>query len=191
MKLNRLVQIAVFSIVALAISVGVLFAQSDEAQAEIIRVDVAEDGSSFVFDPSLTFEDGMPAYGSSFVTNGYIYPEGTLNGSNGVLEDGSPEFPDLVLGEWTCFGSFVGDGMYTESGAMVITNQVFSFYGDDGQSTIVSTGFELADIDVAVDRAITGGTGLYNGFSGTQTQSLLGFTDYMGVNLRVELAHSN
>lgn len=191
MKLNRLIQIAVFSMLALAMSVGVLFAQSAEAQSEIIRVDVAEDGSSFAFDPSITYEDGMPAYGTSFVTKGYIYPEGTLNGSNGVLEDGSPEFPELVLGEWTCFGTFVGDGMYTETGNIVITNQVFSFYGDDGASTIVSTGFELADIDVAVERAVTGGTGMYNGFAGTQTQSLLGFTDYMGVNLRIEIAQSN
>lgn len=191
MKLNRLIQIAVFSILALAISVGVLFAQSDEVQADSIRVDVAEDGNSFVFDPSVAFEDGMPAYGTSFVTKGYIYPEGTLNGSNGVLEDGSPEFPDQVLGEWTCFGTFVGEGMYTETGNIVITNQVFSFYGEDSDSTIVSTGFELADIDVPVERAVTGGTGLYNGFAGTQIQSLLGFTDYMGVNLRIEIAPSS
>ena len=190
MKLNRLFQFTLFSLLILVTGVTALLAQSDSQQADVMRVDVVENGARFVFDPSITFEDGMPAYGSNFVTEGYIYPEGTLNGSNGVLEDGSPEFPDLVLGEWTCFGAFVGDGMYTESGNLVITNQVFSFYGEDGNSTLVSTGFELIDIDVPVERAITGGTGAYNGASGTQTQELLGFTDYMGVNLRIELAQN-
>lgn len=191
MKLNRLYKFTLFSLLILVTGVTVLFAQSDEQPANVMRVDVVENAARFAFDPSITYEDGMPAYGTSFVTEGYIYPEGTLNGSNGVLEDGSPEFPDLVLGKWTCFGAFVGEGMYTESGEVVITNQVFSFYGEDGNSTIISTGFELIDIDVPVERAITGGTGTYNGAAGTQTQELLGFTDYMGVNLRVELAQSN
>ena len=35
----------------------------------------------------------MPAYGNPFVTEGYLYPSGTLGGSNGVLPDGRPEFP--------------------------------------------------------------------------------------------------
>lgn len=191
MKLNRLFQITILSIVALVVGATVLFAQSENQPADVVRVDVVENAARFAFDPSITYEDGMPAYGASFVTEGYIYPEGTLDGNNGVLEDGSPEFPELVLGKWTCFGAFVGEGMYTESGELVITNQVFSFYGEDGNSTIISTGFELIDIDVPIERAITGGTGTYNGAAGTQTQVLLGFTEYMGVNLRVELAQSN
>ena len=191
MKLNRLFQFTLFSLLILVTGVTALLAQSEDQEANVMRVDVAEDGARFVFDPSITHEDGMPAYGTSFVTEGYIYPEGTLNGSNGILEDGSPEFPELVLGEWTCFGAFVGEGMYTESGNLVITNQIFSFYGEDSTSTIISTGFELIDIDVPVERAITGGTGMYNGFAGTQTQELLGFTEYMGVNLRIEIAHSS
>jgi hypothetical protein len=39
-------------------------------------------------------EDDLPAYGNSFITQGYIYEYGTLNGSNGVLPNGKPEFPD-------------------------------------------------------------------------------------------------
>ncbi len=51
----------------------------------------------------------MPAYGNSFVTRGYIYPEGTLDDSSGVLPNGEPEFLDQVIGEWSCRGWFVGD----------------------------------------------------------------------------------
>ncbi len=199
MKFNRLFQLIIITVFALATGVTVMFAQSENQpatqsgaeQAHVINVDVAENATRFAFDSSITYEDGMPAYGTSFVTEGYIYPVDTLNGSNGVLEDGSPEFPELVLGEWTCFGTFVGEGMYTEAGEVVITNQVFVFYGEDGNSTIVSTGFELIDIGVQVERAITGGTGMYDGMTGTQSQQLLGFTEQMGVNLRIELDLDN
>ncbi|MEM7711368.1 MAG: hypothetical protein AAF264_11595, partial [Pseudomonadota bacterium] len=84
--------------------------------------DVAEDISRFVYADAPVFDDGMPAYGNAFVTQGYIYPAGTLNsGVEGTLPNGEPAFPDLVIGEWTCDGYFVGDGMRTETGALVIT----------------------------------------------------------------------
>jgi hypothetical protein len=87
----------------------------------VLRFDVAEDGTHFVFDPDLTDGDGMPGYGTSFITHGYIYPAGTLSESNGVNADGSPEFPDQVLGEWVCRGWFVGEGMRTWSGLFVLS----------------------------------------------------------------------
>jgi hypothetical protein len=124
----------------------------------------------------------MPQYGTPFVTQGYIYPEGTLDGSNGVLPNGEPEFPDLVLGEWTCYGYMIGDGAHTTTGEWVISTQVYQF--EDG--TIVTSGFELVDFEEPIARAITGGTGAYAGASGEQMQVLHGFTDQMGVNLTVE-----
>jgi hypothetical protein len=93
----------------------------------ILRFDVAEDASRFVFAPQPFYEDGMPAYGNAFVTQGYIYPEGTLDGGNGALADGQAEFPELVLGEWTCRGWFVGDAAHATTGPMVITTQVYGF----------------------------------------------------------------
>ena len=85
----------------------------------------------------------MPAYGNPFVTQGYVYPAGTLSEGNGV-PDGSPEFPDKVIGEWSCEGFFIGDGAHTTEGAWVYTTQLFAF-GDDpdtGAETIVVTGYE-------------------------------------------------
>ena len=61
-----------------------------------VEVEVAEDGTRFVFDEAPLLENGYPAYGNAFVTQGYIYPAGTLDGTNGVNADGSPEFPELV-----------------------------------------------------------------------------------------------
>jgi hypothetical protein len=152
----------------------------------VLRFDVAEDATRFVFDPDLLHDDGMPAYGASFVTQGYIYPAGTLDASNGVNADGSPEFPDLVLGEWVCRGWFIGDGAHTTSGAWVVTTQIHSFGSSVGEATIVSDGYELSDMGMMAARAVTGGTGPFAGATGVGRQTLLGFNAVEGVNLQFE-----
>jgi hypothetical protein len=153
----------------------------------VLRFDMAEDGTHFVFDPDLTDGDGLPGYGTSFVTHGYIYPAGTLSESNGVNADGSPEFPDQVLGEWVCRGWFVGEGMRTTTGAMVVTTQLYSFGDAPGEAMLSSDGYELADVGVEVARAITGGTGSFVGAGGEARQILLGFNATEGVNLQYEI----
>ncbi len=153
----------------------------------VIRFEVAEDGTHFVYDPDLAHEDGMPAYGASFITRGYIYPAGTLTEGNGVNPDGSPEFPEKVLGEWICRGWMVGEGMRTTTGAMVITTQLYSFGDEQGSAMLVSDGHELADVGVEITRAITGGTGTFTGAGGEARQALLGLNATEGVNLQYEL----
>ncbi|HEX5165674.1 MAG TPA: hypothetical protein VFV93_09785 [Thermomicrobiales bacterium] len=153
----------------------------------VVEFDISEDMTRFSFDADTTHEDGLPARGSAFITQGYLYPAGTLNGSNGVLPDGSPEFPELVLGEWTCYGYYVGDGAHTTTGAMVITTQVFNIGDGIGGETIVTSGYEVADLNVAVARAITGGTGTYRNARGETSQQMLGLNATEGVVLRVTL----
>lgn len=145
-----------------------------------LRFEVAEDATRFVFAEQPVHDDGLPAYGNPFVTQGYIYPEGTLDGTNGVLPDGSPEFPDLILGEWTCRGWFIGDGAHTTTGQWVVTTQVYSF----ADAILITDGTEVADIDVPAERAITGGTGPYASVSGEGEQVLLGYNASEGVDLR-------
>ena len=167
---------------------------SEEAIAAItgadglLRFDVAEDMTRFAFAEQPVHEDGMPAYGNPFITQGYIYPAGTLTESNGVLEDGSPEFPEKVLGEWTCRGWLVGDGARTKTGPMVITTQLYGFGAGYGDATLVSEGYELADVGVAIERAISGGTGPYLAARGQAEQTFLGFNASEGVNLTFEIA---
>lgn len=179
---KQLTRIVALVIVLLAFGAAIASAQSDEA-AHVMQVEVAEDGNRFIFDDLNLHDDGMPAYGSAFVTQGYIYPEGTLSGTNGVLADGTPEFPDLVLGEWTCYGWMIGDGAHTATGEWVVSTQIYQF--NDG-STVITNGFEIADFEAPVTRAISGGTGEYRSASGEMVQVLHGFTDAMGVNLSVE-----
>ncbi len=154
---------------------------------ETVQFDVAEDMNRFIFDQDVAYEDGLPADGSSFITRGYLYEYGTLSSSNGINPDGSPEFPDKVIGEWICQGYMINDAGHATEGVWVFSTQFFQFGDEAGAQTITTQGYELADVDVAIARAITGGTGEYRMARGEGTQSLLGLNATEGVNLRVEL----
>jgi hypothetical protein len=116
----------------------------------------------------------------------------TLNDSNGIVvkEDGTvaPEFPDKVIGEWTCRGWFIGNGAKTVTGPWVITTQFYNCGDEYGDVTLVTEGYEIADLNEAIERAITGGTGRYKAARGEEDQTLLGFNASEGVNLRFELS---
>ena len=85
--------------------------------AKVVEFDVSEDMTRFVFNKDVAFEDGMPADGSSFITRGYLYPVGTLKGDgDGTNEDGSPQYPDKVIGEWICSGYMINDAGHATSG---------------------------------------------------------------------------
>lgn len=175
MHLNKFLAIILLACMPFAVS----------AQDMRSDFDVAEDLTRFVFSPAPVFEDGMPAYGNPFVTQGYIYPAGTLDGgAEGTLANGDPAFPDLVIGEWTCDGFFVGDGMRTETGAIVMSRQIYRF--DDGD-LLISHGPELIDVGATVTRAVTGGTGDYADAPSALHQTLLGMSDGYGVRLQVQL----
>jgi hypothetical protein len=152
-----------------------------------IAFDVSEDMTRFAFAAEPVHDDGMPAHGNPFITQGYIYPAGTLDGANGVNPDGSPEFPDKVLGEWTCYGYFVGEAAHAKTGPMVITTQIYNFGEELGEATLVTNGYELADVEVPVLRAITGGTGPFQAARGQAEQQFLGFNATEGVVLTYEL----
>lgn len=140
----------------LAVAAATLTAGSAPADTKVIRFDIAEDFTRYVPDEAPVFEDGLPAYGNDFVSQGYIYPAGTLNGGNGVFDNGEPEFPDLVIGEWTVRGVFVGDGAKTVTGPIVATTQLYDL---GNGNTLVSEGLELVDIGIPIARAITGAPG--------------------------------
>ncbi len=173
------------------VGLGVSGVASTTAAAATIAVDVVEDATRFSFDEEPVFDDGLPAYGNGFVTQGYLYPGGTVScvegECSGVLADGSPEFPDLVLGEWSCWGTHVGDGAHTASGPIVVTTQQFSLTAVPGAESILTAGYELADIGEPVLRGIVGGTGPHRKARGQQEQVFLGFNASGGVVLQVEL----
>lgn len=139
-----------------------------------------------VFDTKSSNFDKTEQYGLAFVTQGYIYPPGVLKTNDkgewdGVNEDGTPTYPKLVLGTWTCQGHFIGEGLETKTGPMVSTTQYFDFHGSGdqyGKTSIASIGVELADVDKAVYRPVIGSTGAYMGKVGPSSQVLVGFQEH-------------
>ena len=163
------------------------YASDETATAEPFTFEISEDANKFIFDDSPVFDDGLPAYGNPFVTQGFIYEAGTLADGGGVNPDGSPTHPDKVIGTWTCEGFMIGDGARTEAGPWVISTQVYDFDDFDGTDIVVSHGIETPEIGQRVERAVIGGTGEHVGASGTQTQVLESFNETEGVNLTVTL----
>ena len=184
---------AILGVLALFAALAIPAANAALAQrgsTTVLEFDVAEDMTRFVFDKDVTHANGMPKHGSAFITQGYIYPKGTLSCGEqctGVNADGSPQFPEQVLGEWTCRGYFVGGGAAAKTGPMVITTQLYNFGAELGNETLVSEGYELADVGVAIERTITGGTGKYREARGDGEQTMLGFNATEGVSLRMKL----
>jgi hypothetical protein len=186
-----------------AVVVPATYAALDErGRTDVVEFDVAEDGTRFIFNKDITFEDGLPADGSNFITRGYLYPKGTLactsDGCNGLLitrdpQDQTkilkvePEFPDKVLGEWVCEGYMINDAAHATTGKWVVSTQLFEFKSVLGPQQLVTNGYELADFGVPIARAITGGTSFFSNARGSSEQTLLGFNPTMGATLRVTL----
>lgn len=163
-------------------STAIALAVSGAALADApMAFDVAEDHTRIFMAEAPLHENGYPAHGNAFISQGYIYPSGTLEAETvAVLEDGSPAYPDLVLGTWTCDGYFVGEGANATSGVWIISRQVFAFHDGD---TIITQGTEIVDTGVGNPRAITGATGDFAGQTGSMVQTLLGFSEQMTVNV--------
>jgi hypothetical protein len=154
----------------------------------VVRFDVAEDGTRFVWADKPVFDDGLPAHGATYISQGYIYPAGTLTDEiDGVNADGSPEFPDKVLGDWYCYGWYIGDGAHATEGPWVISTQLYNFGGEWGEATLVSEGYVLSQTGGMVSRAITGGTGPFANERGEMADTSLGFNETEGANARYEV----
>jgi hypothetical protein len=152
----------------------------------VLRFDVAENATNYAWagDPELT--DGLPSERTAFFTQGYLYPAGTLTESNGVNPDGSPAFPDKVLGQWSCWGWYQGTGAPAGL-ARWVTSHLYNFGGAWGEATLVSEGYSIDEFDLPLERAVVGGTGPYAGAGGVQIETNLGFNATNGLNFRQEI----
>ena len=155
------------------------------AQDSTLTVEVVETGSRYTPDLDGLDADGNATRGTYYITEGYIYEAGTLTCGggvcNGVVYDeagnASPEFPDKVIGTWTCYGTHTEDLATYEGGVLAVSTQIFDLGDTPGSDTIVTSGFETGDFDVPVSRAVIGGTGTHSGATGDQVQTLLGFNN--------------
>jgi hypothetical protein len=143
-------------------------------------VDVAEDFARFV-STNVNPGDEEPVRGSWFLTEGRIFPGGTIQGDGADFDPSQ----DGAIGTWQCRGTHLADASEifdeTEPAPLwVVTHQLFLL--DSHKRSIATDGVEGW---IPVVRAVTGGTGPFRGYVGEQRQQLLGFNVTDGVNLRV------
>ena len=172
---------AAFGAAALLTFVQPVAAQMNANAPERIQftVDVAEDMNLFV-EPRVPVGT-EPLRGSFFVTEGKIFPAGTIPTVGGDQFD--PNAIAGAIGTWFCKGTFLAKGsVFDKTPMAVLSDQIYLFPND--KQSIATTGTEGS---VPTVRAVIGGTGAYAGYTGEQRQEFLGFNKTGGVNLRVTI----
>lgn len=134
-------------------------------------VDVAEDLAGKFVPTFVKPEHGQPERGSFFITEGRLFPAGTIQG------DGSTFHPAQSghIGIWVCRGTH-----------LVAANQIpaASLWASSAQLFVIGRQGSIEGSGT-VTRIVTGGAGNYAGWTGEQVQTFLGFNPTGGVNLRV------
>lgn len=173
--------LTLLSIAALGASLSPAAAQMSRNSPERIEfmVDVAEDMD--LFNEPRVPAGTEPLRGSFFITEGKIYPAGTIPAVNSAAFN--PKTALGAIGTWFCKGTFLVSGsVFDKSPMAVLSDQLYLLSTDN--NSIATTGIEGNGVAV---RPVVGGTGPYAGYVGEQTQEFLGFNSTGGVNLRVTI----
>jgi hypothetical protein len=142
----------------------------------VFTVDVAEDFDTFVPTP-VDPADTIPQRGAFFVTEGKIFPAGTIVGDGADFDPNSSG----AVGRWFCRGTHLVSGdQFVSTRFAVDTAQLYML--PDDERSIVTDGVEGGG---KVERVVSGGTGAFKDYVGIQKQEFLGFNASGGVNLRV------
>jgi hypothetical protein len=161
------------------------FAQDDYAVAAsrdrktmTFTVDVAEDLAGKFVPTLVKPEHTQPERGSFFVTEGRIFPAGTIQG------DGSSFDPYSTghIGVWFCRGTHLVSASEIPAAPLWVDSAQLYILGRQGKEQLATEGVEGGG---TVTRIVTGGAGNFAGFIGEQRQTFLGFNPTGGVNLRV------
>jgi hypothetical protein len=141
-------------------------------------IDVAEDLAGKFVPTFVKPEHGQPERGSFFITEGRLFPGGTIQG------DGSTFHPSQSghIGIWVCRGTHLVAANQIPAAALWASSAQLFVIGRQGKEQLATEGIEGKG---SVTRIVTGGTGNYAGWTGEQVQTFLGFNPTGGVNLRV------
>ena len=156
-----------------------LAAAGDRTPTPIVfTVDVAEDLAGKFVPTLVKPEHTQPERGSFFVTEGRVFPAGTIQGDGADFDP----YRSGHIGVWYCRGThLVSASEIPAAPVWVDTAQLFVL-GRQAKEQLSTEGIEGGG---TVRRIVTGGTGNYAGWHGEQQQTFLGFNPTGGVNLRV------
>ena len=166
------------TLIALGTSASVKARDSKSPAPIVFTVDVAEDLAGKFVPTFVKPEHTQPERGSFFVTEGRIFPAGTIEG------DGSSFDPNRSghIGVWICRGTHLVAASEIPAAPLWVNSAQLYVLGRQGKEQITTEGNEGSGTAV---RVVTGGAGNFTGFVGEQKQTFLGFNPTGGVNLRV------
>jgi hypothetical protein len=148
-----------------------------KSEVVMFAVDVAEDFTKFV-PTKVKPEDTQPERGSFFVTEGRIFPVGTIEGDGADFDPGQRGH----VGVWICRGTHLVAGSEIPAASWWVDSAQLFVLGRQAKEQLTTEGLEGSG---TVTRVVTGGTGNYAGWTGEQRQTFLGLNATGGVNLRV------
>jgi hypothetical protein len=140
-------------------------------------VDVAENFDLFET-AYLRLTSGPASVEPLFVTQGSVFPQGTIEG------DGSDFDPSAAgaIGHWLCRGTRTTTGrLFPPNGDFKV--QLSEIYLFPDETRAIAT--EGADDEADDTRTVSYATGMYRDYIGEQRQEFLGYNATGGVNLRV------
>ena len=172
--------------VALVLPAGSLVRaqQAEESGAKLDRepivftIDVAEDLAGKFVPTLVKPEHTQPERGSFFVTEGRVFPGGTIQGDGADFDP----YRSGHIGVWFCRGTHLVAASEIPAAPLWVDSAQLFILGRQGREQLASEGVEGGG---TVTRIVTGGAGNYAGWVGEQRQTFLGFNPTGGVNLRV------
>lgn len=144
----------------------------------VFTVDLAEDLAGKFVPTFVKPEHTQPERGSFFVTEGRVFPAGTIQGDGAGFDPNSRGH----IGVWVCRGTHLVAASDIPAAPLWVSTAQLFILGRQGKEQITTDGVEGSG---TVTRVVTGGAGNYAGFVGEQRQTFLGFNPTGGVNLRV------
>jgi hypothetical protein len=144
----------------------------------VFTVDVAEDLAGKFVPTFVKPEHAQPERGSFFVTEGRIFPAGTIHGDGATFDPNSRGH----VGVWICRGTHLVAASDIPAAPLWVSTAQLFVLGRQGKEQLATEGVEGAG---TITRIVTGGAGNYTGFVGEQRQTFLGFNPTGGVNLRI------
>ena len=150
----------------------------EKDQPIVFTVDVAEDLAGKFVPTFVKPEHTQPERGSFFITEGRIFPAGTIQGDGATFDPNRSGH----IGVWICRGTHLVSASEIPAAPLWVSSAQLFVLGRQGKEQISTEGVEGAG---PIVRIVTGGAGNYVGFVGEQHQTFLGFNPTGGVNLRV------
>jgi hypothetical protein len=166
-------------VIATAIPIKIQAQDGQASRDEVFTVDVALDGATLVVnhvDPTQPANAAFP--GDVLYIAGTIYPGGTL--PSGMAEN-DPNAPGGI-GKIRCRALILTQPTDLTTPMASFVTEMYSF-GNDSQMVIADG--PGANLYATVQRAILGGTGIFNAVSGQMTEVNLGMNKTGFCNLRI------